>query len=60
MANIPNAQFDQITGSMAELQSNSDGPNFLELERRLLSDDFSFIPWGVLLTVACSFHVELL
>lgn len=45
---------------MTNLQSNSDGLYFLEFEWGLLTNNFSFVPWGVSFEGACIFHDELL
>src|SRR5437016_6368337 len=50
---IAAAQFDvdgeikqrEISGAMIQLQSNSDGPDLFQLQRRLLTQQFAFVPW---------------
>ena len=35
----------EISGAMIQLQSNSDGPDLCQLQRRLLTQQFAFVPW---------------
>src|SRR5436190_17870189 len=35
----------EIAGAMIQLQSNSDGPDLFQLQRRLLTQQFAFVPW---------------